>query len=125
MGKRGIGRKRLALIVFVVLLFILSTFNIVSAAKQVLVPVQSINSQTIAKLPAQYYDSIYVCDAQGKPKSQFTDNENVYLCDGRIYETLQEFFARTHNQGYNIETQEFMPNYVNMYQPNSMVDIYV
>lgn len=125
MGKRGIGRKRLALIVFVVLLFILSTFNIVSAAKQVLVPVQSINSQTIAKLPAQYYDSIYVCDAQGKPKSQFTDNENVYLCDGRIYETLQEFFARTHNQGYNIETQEFMPKYVNMYQPNSMVDIYV
>ncbi|MBW2986918.1 hypothetical protein KY336_00050 [Candidatus Woesearchaeota archaeon] len=124
MRKRGIERNRFMLVVFVILLFILGSINIVSASESI-VPVQTINSQSPAKLSAEYYDSIYICDAFGKPKTSFVDTENVYLCDGRIYETLNEFFARTHNVGYNIETQEYMPKYVNMYQPNSEVDIYV
>jgi hypothetical protein len=123
MRKRGIDRNKIMLIIFVILLFVFSSFSLVAASE--LVPVQTINSQSPAKLSAEYYDSIYICDAFGKPKTSFVDTENVYLCDGRIYETLNEFFARTHNRGYNIETQEFMPKYVNMYQPNSFVDIYV
>lgn len=89
-----------------------------------LVPVSDINSYLDKNLADKYKDAIYISNAIGEPKSKFWDTENVYLRDNRIDESLDEFFARTH-QGYNIETQEFRPKYANLYEPDSLVDIYV
>ncbi|MCK4670405.1 MAG: hypothetical protein KAT43_04325 [Nanoarchaeota archaeon] len=83
-----------------------------------------VDSYPDKKVAKEYLDKIHIADATGKPKQKFFDTENIYLKDRRIDETLDEFFARTH-RGYNIETQEFMPKYANLYEPNSLVDIYI
>ncbi|MBW3010766.1 hypothetical protein KY326_00940, partial [Candidatus Woesearchaeota archaeon] len=88
------------------------------------VPASRINNYPQTKLAKELHDAIYISDATGKPKYDFWDTDNIYLRDNRIDESLDEFFARTH-QGYNIETQEFMPKYANLYEPNSLVDIYI